>query len=325
MATITQKWNNLATLIKAKAIHKKKFYQLKMIKVYNDYGDEYQLPVRGIVDEIFQIRLNKKRFMDKLKGIYNDKYQKYITERKMETSGLCPKGTTIPKFNNITEYNSETDCPVCFEKYTIPNERGFEDENSNKKIKGDICGHSICYSCFYKVGDINNKCPICREKLDSTLWSDDEVESETDETNETDEMIWGNNDRPTTDLFYGRRWYNVEENRIETFNNEWRTNTNEMSMSNFIIRYSYNDSNDSAPLLRDDGSCCLVCGIQRTPEIYEYMNTIFQNGYIFPANQITDEGFQTNYFDGDNGEPNIRCYHCEYKFHLLQGSWISMM
>jgi hypothetical protein len=325
MATITQKWNNLATLIKAKAIHKKKFYQLKMIKVYNDYGDEYQLPVRGIVDEIFQIRLNKKRFMDKLKGMYNDKYQKYITERKI----------TIPKFNNINVYNSETDCPVCFEKYTIPNEQGFEDENSNKKVEGNICGHSICYSCFYKVGDINNKCPICREKLDSTLWSDDE-EDEEEETDESDEseMIWGNNERPTTDLFYGRRWFNVEENRIETFrssatetnglNDEWRTNINQMSMSNFIIRYSFNDSNEASPLLRDDGSCCIVCGIQRTPEVYAYMNTIHTDGYNFPANQLQDEGFQTLYFDADCSEPNIRCYDCEINYHLLEGHWMSM-
>ena len=318
MATITtqQKWKNISNLIKAKAEHKKKFYELKLIKVYNNYGNEYLLPVRGIVGEIFQIRVKQQGFMNILRTIFDDKYQKYITERKI----------TMPKLD-ITEYNNETDCPVCFEKYTIPNERGFEDENSNKKVKGDICGHSICYSCYYKVGDINNKCPICREKLDSTLWSDDEVdEDDEDETNETDEMVWGNNDRPTTDLFYGRRWYNHEEGIIETYNGtEWRTNTNHMSMSNFIIRYSYNDSNDSAPLLRDDGSCCIVCGIQRTPEIYEYMNTMFPNGYNFPANQITDEGFQTLYFDGDSGEPNIRCYHCEYKFHLLQGSWISMM
>jgi len=302
MATITtqQKWKNISNLIKAKAEHKKKFYELKMIKVYNDYGDEYQLPVRGIVDEIFQIRLNKKRFMDKLKGIYNDKYHKYITERKI----------TMPKLDDTPKYNCETDCPVCFE--TIG-------DNTNGCMEGDNCNHTICSNCRDKIVNDTNKCPICREKLD-----DNHTGTETD-TDTDDEMVWGNNDRPTTDLFYGRRWYNHEEGIIETFNNEWRTNINQMSMSNFIIRYSYNDSNDSSPLLRDDGSCCIVCGIQRTPEVFDYMNTIYTNGYNFPANQLEDEGFQTLYFDADCSEPNIRCYDCELKFNLLEGHWMSML
>jgi hypothetical protein len=218
----------------------------------------------------------------------------------------------MPKLDDTPKYNCETDCPVCFE------------EIRTLAVWGDNCEHILCIDCHNKIVDTTNKCPICRKVRDGGVMENDE-DDEDDESDES-EMIWGNNDRPTTDLFYGRRWYNHEEGIIETYNGtEWRTNTNQMSMSNFIIRYSYNDSNDSAPLLRDDGSCCLVCGIQRTPEIYEYMNTMFPNGYIFPANQITDEGFQTNYFDGDSGEPNIRCYHCEYKFHLLQGSWISMM
>jgi len=166
-STTLQKWENLTILIIAKAEHKEKFN--KYIE-YNDYEyNENNLNDRSLKEDIENKRMKKMYLIVTLGFIIKKKFEKYITERKI----------TIPKFDDITEYNCETDCPVCFEKYTIPNERGFEEDGSNKKVEGDICGHPICYSCYYKVADyMNNKCPICREKLDQTLLSDDEDEIE---------------------------------------------------------------------------------------------------------------------------------------------------
>ena len=287
MATITQKWNNLANFIIAKAEHKEKF------------GNKMDLN-NNIYTDIIYIGYCKKAFLTTLRCIITLKYQKYITERKI----------TIPKLDDITEYNPDECCPVCFEN--------FEDENDI--CEGHNCvGHQICLECFDKIVNDTNRCPICRAVMDYDYEKSTETETDTD-----DEMLWGDNERPTTDLFYGRRWYNVEENRIETYADEWRTNINHMRMSSFMLRYSYNDSNEASPILRDDGTCCIVCGIQRTPEVYDYMDTIYPDGYNFPANQLEDGCFQVEYFDADNSEPNIRCYDCELKFHLLQGVWMSM-
>lgn len=289
MATTQQKWKNLATLIKAKAEHKEKF------------GNRRSYMRETIACHIINIGFRKQVFISYLEDTIQEKYQKYITERKI----------TIPKLDNITEYNCETDCPICFETFG-------DDDDDATIAEGDNCEHQICRECFEKIVNDTNRCPICREKLD------DNKENDTDTDTDDDESIWGDNERPTTDLFYGRRWYNVEENRIETYNGEeWRPNNNHMSMSRFIVRYSFNGSNEASPLLRDDGTCCIVCGIQRTPEVYEFMENIYPDGYTFPADMIMDEWGQEDYFNAEIEEPNTRCYDCDLKFHLLQGFWVN--
>lgn len=296
MATTQQKWKNLATLIIAKAEHKRKFNELIVYKEYQ-YIPNYAYIYfhRSLKENIEWIKRNKIGFYIKLRIIIGTKFEKYMTERKI----------TIPKLDDINEYNCETDCPVCFE--TIG-------DNTNGCMEGDNCNHTICSNCRDKIVEDTNKCPICREILD-----DNHTGTETETENES---VCGDNERPTTDLFYGRRWYNVEENRIETYNGEeWRTNNNQMSMSRFIVRYTFNSSDEASPLLMDDGTCCIVCGIQRTPEVFAFMNNIYPEGYTYPANIITDGWGQTDYFDDEGVEPYLRCYDCQLKFHLLQGYW----
>lgn len=54
-----------------------------------------------------------------------------------------------------TYYNDKfciDNCPICFDK---------------KKLYYTNCGHCLCNSCFLKIAQINNKCPICRTSFES--------------------------------------------------------------------------------------------------------------------------------------------------------------
>ena len=49
-------------------------------------------------------------------------------------------------------------------KFMIKSKTSTFDE---KKLYYTNCGHSLCNECFLKIANINNKCPICRESLES--------------------------------------------------------------------------------------------------------------------------------------------------------------
>jgi ribosomal protein L40E len=144
MAT-TQKWNNLATLIIAKEEHKRKFGKGRLHTI------NYNINLIGV---------HKELFINCLGSIMEQKYLKYINERKI----------TIPKLDGITEYNCETDCPICFETF------GIDDDDDATIAEGDNCEHQICQECYIKIIDDTNRCPICRVVLDN----DKENETETD-------------------------------------------------------------------------------------------------------------------------------------------------
>lgn len=291
MAT-TQKWNNLATLIIAKAEHKEKFNE---IIEYKDYEDIWYY--RSIKENIEEINLQNKWFITKLHKIIGQKYEKYITERKI----------TIPKFDDITEYTPDECCPVCFEK--------FKDEDDKCGGYGSNCGeHNICWECHEKIINDTNRCPICRAVMD---WDYEKpTETETDESEEED--FNGNNRQPTDDLFIGRRWYNTEINEIQYWNintiglGVWSSNPPIISaIETFVSRqHSWGENNIEG--------CCYICGIQKTIEVNEWMirrrddnPNITQNGYIW--NDSWNDAF-------DNDDRN-ECYECNYRDQQIRDAF----
>lgn len=50
--------------------------------------------------------------------------------------------------------SNKNECPICLEAL-----------NLNNKIRTTICFHSFCITCFVKWFEINNYCPICKEKI----------------------------------------------------------------------------------------------------------------------------------------------------------------
>jgi len=260
---ISNKFKNLSILLLAKEEHKAKFNE----SWFN----------RSLKESIEWIKRNQIGFYIKLRVIIGTKFEKYITERKI----------SIPNLNGITEYNCETDCPVCFE--TIG-------DNTNGCMEGDNCNHTICSNCRDKIVNDTNKCPICRLKLDDNITDEEQNDTESEYTGtetDEDESDWGDDDdnlRPTENLFTGRRWFNTETNIIEYWNGtEWTTTFIRPRMSSFIIRnYGFNDFNT----MREERNCCSTCGLQRTREVNNAMNTdvpgnFFHYGECYDCHIIT--------------------------------------
>ena len=268
---ISNKFYNLSILLLAKKEHKRKFGKGGLHTINWD---------------ITRIAVYQEIFINCLGSIMEQKYQKYITERKI----------TIPKFDDITEYNCETDCPVCFE--TIG-------DNTNGCMEGDNCNHTICSNCRDKIVIDTNKCPICREKLDDNhtgTETDDDDSYNSEETDE-DEFDFGNdNQRPTERLFVGRRWFNTQTNRIEYYNgSSWTTTFVRFdTMFRFLMR-NMGFSNDG--LLED---CCQTCGIQRTTEVNDFMNDsmiLMANNYFYYGECYTCHFIYTNLENQFNNMP----------------------
>jgi hypothetical protein len=188
---------------------------------------------------------------------------------------------------------TDTDCPICYEPMINSN-------NEDCCMNGDNCEHRICIPCYCKISvSENNKCPICRAILEGD--SDDECDD-----------IWnGNNERPINQLFSGRRWYNIETNKIEYyfvcldiygFNNSW-TEIVKKDFPTFIARYLN---------VNEIEGCCYVCGIQKTPELNEFMKNKFPNGFVVNNDHTWD-----NYFiEGHN-----YCYECYYMYSKLNNEY----
>lgn len=266
---ISNKFKNLSILLLAKEEHKRKF---------NDYSF-IGSGMRGLKMDILQKSILQKYFMLNLNDVMIKKYEKYITERKI----------TIPKFDDITEYNCETDCPVCFETIGV---------NTNGCMEGDNCNHTICSNCRDKIVIDTNKCPICREKLDDNhtgTETDDDDSYNSEETDE-DEFDFGNdNQRPTERLFVGRRWFNTQTNTIEYYDGSSWTETfvRYDTMFRFLMRNMGFNNNG---LLED---CCQTCGIQKTTEVNDYMNdgrlgTLREGNFFYYGDCYTCHAIYTN-------------------------------
>ena len=180
------------------------------------------------------------------------------------------------------------DCPVCYEPMIEGNE--------NCAMSGINCNHTLCIPCYCKITSNesdNKKCPICRAEL-------------TDSDNETENIFDGYNERPLTNLFFGRRFFNTETNKIEYYHfsinengfyNSW-TNVEKRYFSTFIKKYLSGDN---------IVGCCAICGIQRTEEVNEFMKNKYPEGFI-----VGEDDWDNYFIDGYNC-----CYECHNMFHKL--------
>ena len=95
--------------------------------------------------EYFRIIMNGFIKIDKIiNKVYDNLVRKYIINNLTNIDIQCE-----------TYYNNKfciDNCPICFDE---------------KKLYYTNCGHSLCNECFLKIANINNKCPICRESLES--------------------------------------------------------------------------------------------------------------------------------------------------------------
>lgn len=277
--TTTQKWENLVSILIAREEHKDNNMYIECINL---------------------IMYIQETFMDDLRQIIHNKIEEYNNHRKT---------MLLPDFNEIIEErNYETDCPVCFET--------MYEGDKNCCMTGFNCEHPICMNCYYIIESDNNKCPICRKDLVNNIT---EVHFETDDENTDDEEeeLWnGSNERPTNNLFDGRRWYNVETNSIEcyiTSSNRWITDINftdcfnsgvlmdglNSGVRNFIHRFSR--------IIDDDNYNCNCCGIQKTREVNEYIINAY-NGDL--SLEEYDERDWMDAFDDDDGCRTI-CFDCQ--------------
>ena len=225
--------------------------------------------MRNTFISIRDIQNKKILFQRTLTYIYNKKRKDYL--------------------DTLIEYNPERDCLICYE---IPIEL----------CNGDNCTHRTCRICYLKLIDSSNKCPTCREILDNSKnINNDNPIDEDDEDDEDFEILHGNNDEPTTDLFNGRRWFNPQTNSIEYYedlNGFVRTTNIVRDFNTFIIR-----SVDITDYYID--GCCASCGIQRTEEVNEYMKMNNEN-YIDERFGADNIGNWSNFFVRDN----IECFDC---------------
>ena len=63
----------------------------------------------------------------------------------------------------IIKISMNNECPYCLLEYTsnlrrVPLHNWIQENNSNAI-------HYCCYDCYYKIVNINNKCPNCRISL----------------------------------------------------------------------------------------------------------------------------------------------------------------
>lgn len=192
------------------------------------------------------------------------------------------------------------DCPVCFEPMINGNE--------NCAMSGINCNHTLCVVCYCKItsDDSDNKsCPICRARLE-----------ENDSDDETENIFTGTNQRPTTNLFLGRRWLNTETNRIEYFYcfmnenglyNAWIDNVEKRNFFTFIQRYLNSGNIDG---------CCYICGIQRTAEVNEFMKIKYPNGFVNLDGDEWDDFFLDTSWHNN-------CYECSNMYHKLNQTFHS--
>jgi len=268
---ISNKFYNLSILLLAKEEHKRKFNKSIIMRNYSGGGI-----TRSIKYQIEKRLINHKSFILKLTSIIQSKSVDYTILCQLEI--LRINNITQTTNEVITEYNPDECCPVCFETFGI-------DDDDATTAEGANCNHIICRECYMKIATDTNRCPICREKLENTTTDDDTDDDETgtQNTDEDDESDWGDdidNLIPTSNLYIGRRWFNTQTNRIEYYDgSSWtQENVRLYTMFHFLTRhYGYD-------ITIEERTCCLSCGLQRTREVNDYMDTnnpILQGNYFF--------------------------------------------
>ena len=215
------------------------------------------------------------------------------------------------------------------------------------------CCHILCNDCNQHVMRLQQKCPICRK-----CWicpnndcvcndDDDDDETYTDQDPEiqnidyfdfdaetTDYIIIpgdsleipifeGTNEIPTTNLFPGRRWFNMSIKQVTYYlEGQWldeqlyMENPNHYSAeSSFAIKLITGINKDEN-FGFDSKLNCKICGIQRTTEVNTYIiNDIrfvkfyYRTNSFIDGNLYTDNySWGTNAFDGNNIDYCFNCY-----------------
>jgi|688.fasta_scaffold180029_2 hypothetical protein len=230
--------------------------------------------------------------------------------------------------------NPEIDCPVCY-------------MHMEARDVGDNCNHALCGMCFTRIRETTNKCPICREQLmnpqpeniiqnilqDIIQYNVEQYDNQyihelMINTFNYDEVIPGEREiifegedvEPTTQLFNGRRWFDVTTQQIRIYQDglflldaEYRQiNEHYTSERNIAIRQlamNYDDFNTHQN--------CPFCGIQRTIEANRYIIHRFiryhGNDDEFRTNMnvgITNVNYcwGTNTFDGQGLNCCLLCW-----------------
>jgi hypothetical protein len=170
---VREKWMNISLLIIAKNEHKEKFYNRI------DYGDDgimvRDAGLRSIPYHIDQIKRRWERFIYRLEGKMEMRFEEYLEHRKT---------MAMPDYHDTAEYNCETDCPVCYEPFDV-------------YVGIDHGCHDLCVPCHDRIVLISNRCPICREVLDSFVEQqrqrEEDEDDEDDEDNESEDDVWRGN------------------------------------------------------------------------------------------------------------------------------------
>lgn len=286
---ISNKFKNLSILLLAKEEHKRKFSKSIIMRNYSGGGI-----TRSIKYQIEKRLINHNSFILKLTSIIQSKSVDYAIRCQIEKMRNEIITTTPSVEEQLTEYNPDECCPVCFETFGI-----FEDDATI--AEGQNCNHIICRECYEKIVDDTNRCPICRAVLDYDFEKPVETETDDDdsynsEETDEDEFDFGNdNQRPTERLFVGRRWFNTQTNTIEYYDGSSWTETFVRfdTMFRFLMRNMGFNNNG---LLED---CCQTCGIQKTTEVNDYMNdgrlgTLREGNFFYYGDCYTCHAIYTN-------------------------------
>lgn len=201
-------------------------------------------------------------------------------------------------------FNHETDCPICFSKMSINkidnSDYNPDSDNEDISIMCDRCRSAICMDCYMIV----YKCAICRDSYNKP----DEPKNKEVEI-DFDILLTGTNLRPQYNLFLGRRWFNVDTNKIEIYSlQNWvESNSIDTRMcspcSDFMSRMINITTNRE---------CCNGCGIQMTQEVNNAYKT-FYNNEIPSIPSYDDDIIMEHYFDMSDD----LCHACLKRFHFL--------
>ena len=224
---------------------------------------------------------------------YNTQKQKQMSQFNIVPTNLA-EDFVQEEVQEEVVMDPEIDCPVCYMYME------FRDV-------GDNCNHALCGTCFTRIRETTNRCPICREQLMTphpeiiilNIQDNQYIHNFMMNTFNYDDLIpgereiifEGNNDEPTTQLFNGRRWFNVTTQEIRIYQDgiflldtEYRqTNEHFVSERNVAVRQlsmNYDDFNTHQN--------CPFCGIQRTRDANRY---IIQRFILYYGN---DDEFRTN-------------------------------
>jgi hypothetical protein len=244
------------------------------------YQKKHSILLFNTLNYIRDIEIKRLSSEIKLRDTIRKKYLEYIT------------------FRQTTAYNPDNDCIVCY-------------ESKCDFTSGQNCMHLVCIDCFEKIVSATNKCPICRENLENKTETETETEEEDEIDSEEEGLFDGTNERPTTNLYRGRRWFNTETNTIEYYvgNDEW-------SDDNLFSYYTFIKNSDNYNELR----ACNCCGIQRTIEVNNYMSEVYGGNFYYAYGINTPQSFITEWEKFFNEEFEW-CFDCHKKHRVLQSEF----